>query len=344
MIGNKGLIKKNKIRFKELDCFRGIAALFVMLFHYSRDFELFFGFIPLQYGYLGVQLFFMISGFVIFMTLEKTTHYKDFIVSRFSRLYPTYWANVILTFLFINYFNIIPVKFTATQLLGNLTMFQHWMLIKNIDSVYWTLSVELNFYILIFITFLINRIKNIEKIGVGFLLIMLAVHYIKKFIDLPFYYVMPLLHWGHLFFAGIIFFKLKSMKANNYYHILILFSMLVQVLLNSNKLAENIIILAFYGLFYLFIYNKMNFINNRILIFLGSISYSLYLFHQINGFIFYKMIDFIHSEYIKYILVCIFSVTMASLISYFIERPMLRYIRSFNNKRNKINFKKLNIK
>ena len=78
-------------RLTELDSLRGIAAMAVVLFHYTTRFTELYGHtappvfsVPL--GHLGVNLFFMISGFVIFMTLERTLTSRDFIISRFSRL------------------------------------------------------------------------------------------------------------------------------------------------------------------------------------------------------------------------------------------------------------------
>ena len=85
-------------RLYQIDLFRFIAALMVVLFHYT-----FRGFIasssilefPLlgflfKYGYLGVDLFFIISGFVIYMSIEKSNVY-GFVKSRIARLYPAYW-------------------------------------------------------------------------------------------------------------------------------------------------------------------------------------------------------------------------------------------------------------
>src|SRR5690606_6778553 len=83
-------------RLGELDALRGLAALAVVAFHYTTSYAqqvghlqpLGFGFTP---GNYGVHLFFLISGYVIFMTLEHTRDGMDFVVSRFSRLYPAYW-------------------------------------------------------------------------------------------------------------------------------------------------------------------------------------------------------------------------------------------------------------
>ena len=80
-------------RLLELDALRGIAAMAVMGFHYTTLYSHETGHLgelpfEVRYGNYGVHLFFMISGFVIFMTLERTRTAKDFIVSRFSRLFP----------------------------------------------------------------------------------------------------------------------------------------------------------------------------------------------------------------------------------------------------------------
>ena len=87
----------------ELDALRGIAAFSVVLFHYTARYDSIYGhsnrlLFKFNYGHLGVNLFFIISGFVIFMTLDRTKSVIDFVVARFSRLYPAYWTALALTF------------------------------------------------------------------------------------------------------------------------------------------------------------------------------------------------------------------------------------------------------
>src|SRR2546430_2652712 len=98
------MIAGGKPRFAELDLLRGVAALWVVLFHYTTQYSRLYvpdrrdllGF-EFPDGTLGVYLFFMISGFVIFMTLHRSERPLDFVVSRFARLYPAYWAGIVLT-------------------------------------------------------------------------------------------------------------------------------------------------------------------------------------------------------------------------------------------------------
>lgn len=90
-------------RLAEVDALRGIAAMSVVLFHYTTRFTELFAppyspTISFQNGHYGVNLFFIISGFVIFMTLERTSKPMDFVISRFSRLFPAYWFAIFLTY------------------------------------------------------------------------------------------------------------------------------------------------------------------------------------------------------------------------------------------------------
>jgi len=93
-------------RYKHLDGLRGVAILFVIFFHaYSRwpDLTSFgshlYDFLPFKYGWLGVQLFFLISGFVILMTLERTSGFLQFMRRRWLRLFPALLICSALVFL-----------------------------------------------------------------------------------------------------------------------------------------------------------------------------------------------------------------------------------------------------
>src|SRR5215467_4825559 len=93
-------------RVNEIDLLRFLAALSVVLFHYSfrgyaADSMSLMPYPPLapfaKYGGLGVELFFMISGFVILMTAANGS-LKGFVASRFVRLYPAFWTCCTITF------------------------------------------------------------------------------------------------------------------------------------------------------------------------------------------------------------------------------------------------------
>lgn len=102
------------------------------------------------YGDLGVQLFFLISGFVICMSSWGRT-VGQFGASRISRLFPAYWFAVIGTTVVMLSFPILGMHNTPGlihQVLVNLTMTQSFYGVPDVDPVYWTLAAELRFYII----------------------------------------------------------------------------------------------------------------------------------------------------------------------------------------------------
>jgi peptidoglycan/LPS O-acetylase OafA/YrhL len=144
-------------RLVGLDALRGVAVLLVLLFHFSTRFDEVYGYaegppFDVPWGYVGVSLFFMISGFVIYMTLDGIKRPADFLVSRFSRLYPTYWCAVLITALCVTVWPVQPGPEPNSALVValNLMMFHGLFGVPSVDGVYWTLEVELLFYLLMF--------------------------------------------------------------------------------------------------------------------------------------------------------------------------------------------------
>lgn len=99
------------------------------------------------YGWIGVEIFFVISGFVICMSCWGRRP-RDFFVSRVIRLYPAYWFGVIFTAVVITAFPQVWPKPSFREVLFNLSMFQSGSNVQNVDGVYWTLWSELRFYLI----------------------------------------------------------------------------------------------------------------------------------------------------------------------------------------------------
>ncbi len=93
-------------RIKHLDGMRGLAILLVIGYHAYVRWEALLPYshitkhIPVfSFGWLGVELFFMISGFVIFMTLDKSDSYLSFLRKRWLRLFPAMLIASLLLYL-----------------------------------------------------------------------------------------------------------------------------------------------------------------------------------------------------------------------------------------------------
>ncbi|MEV6967545.1 acyltransferase [Hamadaea sp. NPDC051192] len=145
----------NKPRLRVLDGLRLLAALAVVAWHLIaaptagwaeagvRDFGPFAA--VAKYGWLGVELFFLISGFVICLS-SWGRRVGDFAASRVMRLYPAYWLAVLASAAVLALFGTREVTWPQTA--ANLTMLQNPLGVADVDPSYWTLAVELRFYLL----------------------------------------------------------------------------------------------------------------------------------------------------------------------------------------------------
>ncbi|MFH8236555.1 acyltransferase family protein [Streptomyces sp. NPDC018321] len=98
------------------------------------------------FGRLGVDLFFLISGFVICMSAWGRTP-RDFFISRVTRLHPMYWVAIIVSASVVYLFDTPFGHPNPRVLFANFTMLQTPLGVDNLDSVYWTLWPELCFYL-----------------------------------------------------------------------------------------------------------------------------------------------------------------------------------------------------
>ncbi|MFD7458378.1 MULTISPECIES: acyltransferase family protein [unclassified Streptomyces] len=154
---------RTRPRLYVLDGIRLIAALLVVLHHYAGTNRVNqpgnaiwdrpvsdimpSWFRVASFGWIGVEIFFVISGFVICMSCWGRTP-KDFFVSRVIRLYPAYWFGVVFTTAVLVALPGVWERLPLREVLFNLTMLQQGSEVANVDLVYWTLWSELRFYLL----------------------------------------------------------------------------------------------------------------------------------------------------------------------------------------------------
>jgi peptidoglycan/LPS O-acetylase OafA/YrhL len=156
-------LRRERPRLYAIDGIRLVAALMVAVHHYAGSWRVdqpynavwdrpvsdvmptVFHFAA--YGWIGVEIFFVISGFVICMSCWGRTP-RDFFVSRVIRLYPAYWFAIAFT---TTVLVAVPGAWDRLQLrdvLLNFTMLQSGSGVASVDGVYWTLWSELRFYLL----------------------------------------------------------------------------------------------------------------------------------------------------------------------------------------------------
>jgi peptidoglycan/LPS O-acetylase OafA/YrhL len=151
----------NSGRLETIDVFRGLAILIVVLFHftarlpnYALNIET--GAPPaVFFGWVGVYFFFIISGYCILMTLERSPTVGVFLARRFSRIYPAFVAAVLLLFAFGLIFHIPSVPEAKFHVVppGALDVAMNLVFVGEIgewvNGSFWSIAVEVKFYVLI---------------------------------------------------------------------------------------------------------------------------------------------------------------------------------------------------
>jgi peptidoglycan/LPS O-acetylase OafA/YrhL len=154
-VEQKASASQSPERLSFLDCVRGIAALSVLLEHGGYRLSADFRWIThgiFSFGKFGVAAFFLTSGFVIPFSLERGGSLKRFWLSRVFRLYPIYWLSiaVVLCLHLLRVPYAISPEFAqhlSRNTLVNLTMLQAFVGLPNAEGLYYTLAMEMGFYI-----------------------------------------------------------------------------------------------------------------------------------------------------------------------------------------------------
>jgi peptidoglycan/LPS O-acetylase OafA/YrhL len=146
-------------RYDHIDSLRGIAALMVILLHATEAFHAYLPERPISaiftdvvmkydFGRAGVVLFFAISGFVIPGSLRRDDPWSVFPLRRFLRLYPAYWVSLAMGLVFVHW--LWGRHPGLLQIAANVTMLQQYFGLEDVLGIYWTLQVELAFYVFCF--------------------------------------------------------------------------------------------------------------------------------------------------------------------------------------------------
>lgn len=353
MIEKPKLLSK-KDRLYQIDLFRFIAAISVLLHHYlfrgyaegnmsTINFEEVSQFF--KYGYLGVDFFFIISGFVISLSI-KSNSLRGFAVSRITRLYPIYWLSVIITFGVIFFFGAPRYDVSVKQLVFNLTMFQDYFGVDSIDGVYWSLVIEMRFYIMIALLLIANKFKKVTMntfVNIWLFISVLIILFDQEIFLVRIVRYVFILEWSSYFIAGIVFsqiykdgLKLRSALILMVCLLLTYYNLALRIeeFETFYKVYHSIPIIfttvtIFFIIMLLVSLRKLRYLNSSKFLKIGLLTYPLYLLHQINGFVIFNALNGIVNKY-----VLLTSVTILMLfISYFIVDKIEPLLSTFLRKK-----------
>jgi peptidoglycan/LPS O-acetylase OafA/YrhL len=352
-------LQKLSSRLHELDLLRFLAALSVVLYHYTyRDFMA-GAYSPLQfvalghftkYGYLGVALFFIISGYVVLRSAVGKT-VRQFFIARATRLYPAFWAACTLTFLVKRLWGQGPADAHMSvylqagfhQYAYNMTMLFDFINTLSLDGVYWSLTIELTFYFLISLLLaggrLLERLDLFLTLWIGYVTLdslgIMAKSTLLTALLVPKY--------APYFIAGMLFYLLQQPHGHTWRRYCLLAASYLLALWAGMQEARELtiffhdpisslvagsIITSFFGLFFLLIQRKSSLQQLGWLPGLGALTYPLYLVHNDIGCIAFHRLGHLINKYLLLSSILLLMLVVSYLIHLLVEKPLRQPLAS----------------
>ncbi len=292
----------------QLDGIRGLAIILVITFHYWGNYSVF------SFGWSGVDLFFVLSGYLITSRLIDTQKHehalRNFYFNRALRILPVYYATLILFYIAFNFFvkssDFFAFKFYNQHWPGFTFFFQNWILTYsegtrgNFLEHFWSLAIEEQFYILWpFFLFAFWQKKYFYKL---ILILLLAIILMRTFVffqyperaDYRHYFYNTFFRMDGFIIGGCLFLFQRA-KRTSYITSISLVSLILLaggiLFFKSADLANpvigtigyTLIALMFAGLIYKSCNQSSEFLstvfNYKWIKFTGKISYGLYIYH-----------------------------------------------------------------
>lgn len=299
--------KLNYKNINSIDSLRGIASLMVAFFHFSAGNQIYLSETNIvreigRFGWVGVEIFFIISGFVIPYAMMRSSYkvndFFRFLAKRILRIDPPYILSMIMVLVLAYLSTLYPYyrgqafELDFTQIVLHFAYLNTFFDSNWLNPVYWSLAIEFQYYLLIAISFPLIVHKR------------LVVRYLSLIIFISLSFVFPetkyIFHYSLLFVFGftLFLFQVKKIGRNEF----LINSILI--LLGIYFYLDTIIFVASFFSF-LFIIFAQNY-ESKVLKFLGKISYSLYLVHiPIGGRIINLAEQFIVNEIYRTLIIII---------------------------------------
>lgn len=294
-------------RLGSLDLLRFVAAMAVVLYHFAlagvphgTGHDLSGVQAVALHGYLGVELFFVISGFVVLWSARGRSP-AGFFRSRVLRLYPEFWISVLLS---AAAFTLLGTEagqgIDARVVAANLTMVPQLFGVRYVDDVYWTLGVELKFYALLWLLLTLGQIQRIEGWLFAWLVAAAAVFAIRPGAPWTSVVIHP---FGPLFIAGGFFYLVheSGWRASRVVALLVCLGLASiqaveqmpdfmhrEFVTRATQGVTVLVIVAVFAAFSAIAGGWLQLGASRLLTALGAITYPLYLLHNIGKALFLR--------------------------------------------------------
>mgnify|MGYP001551712671 FL=1 len=339
-------------RVEALDMLRLVAVVGVVMFHFGFNGPPANG-KPLvafpewasvaKYGYLGVQLFFVISGFVIAYSAVGRTA-GAFAIARIARIYPAFLFCMTVTFLVTLTFGQPYFQVSLTQWAANIFIAAPALKQPYVDGVYWTLILELTFYVWIYVLIATGLFpKHIFPVVLGWLVISLVnefgvgSHAIRKIL---------LTDQSGFFASGVLIFEISRGRIGPAVQCLFGSAVAVAVLQAMHNLEEMraltgqpfdrmtvaAVSLAIIATTTAAVRVRTLPLASSVTLLIGGITYPLYLLHQTIGYIAFMQFSSFVAPSLLFAVIVLAIVAVSWAIWRFVDRPGQRATKTILTK------------
>lgn len=334
-------------RMRGLDALRFLAAGSVLAYHYTgsliddwgKPTQVVFPTLSevTRYGFLGVHVFFVISGLVILMTAWGRD-LPAFASSRVARLFPAYWAVVLMTLLLQAFWDGGRSP-DLREGLVNLTMLQHGYQARDVQGAFWTLWYELLFYLLVAV-FL--RVGITRRRVLAFALLVPLIGRLAQGSGSDLLATLALAPYGPFFALGMLLYLVHRDRGDAVVWLMIGLELVLcaDYLLGyadtspsfEGRPISGAVTTAVFGVgvvaVWLVTSGPLRHLDWRLLSWLGALTYPLYLVHGQFGF---AVIDVLHDRLPAYAVVVLatsLALALAIAVHHLVERPWAPRLRA----------------
>lgn len=340
--GASNLLVPHK-RILELDALRAIAAINLVLFHFAWVYAEKFGYTAelgfrWPFGAYGVEMFFILSGFVNSMSLLRRKKPVDFIAARMIRIVPVFLLVIIANFWILQ---MAPMNqsLSTSQFMANMTLLPRIFGYECVDPVMWTLQVEMMFYATLVIMFKVGALDRYFR-GWGVLLALSVI--VCPLLDSldtlhgeTGWFAMAtaarrlmLLDFVPLFAIGFLLYMIKTDVGKRWQNILgIIVAAAVFHTIDHGK-HNPVVTALIVGLITACAYDKVPVLRFQPLVYISTISYAIYLCHNNLGCAIIHRLDMAGvPPVICFAVALAFTFATAVIVTNRIEQPITYYLR-----------------
>jgi peptidoglycan/LPS O-acetylase OafA/YrhL len=298
-----------------------------------------------RYGYLGVELFFIISGYVVLLSAQGKT-VRQFFLSRVTRLYPAFWVACTLTFLMKLLWGPGPADAAMSpqlhagpvQYAVNLTMLPEFLHFGVMDGAYWSLTIEIIFYLLVAILIGFDLLKHLTLVIALWLAYTALPGAVREGTLLP---EMLFPAYAPFFAAGMLLYLMQQPQGRTWprYGLLLLAYLLglrasvgrvgSLALLYHESFSKAVVaatITVFFVVMALVAFRKVDLSRFAWLAWLGALTYPLYLLHSDIGFIIFHRLQHAANKYVLVGGTFVLMLVAAYLVHVFIEKRLSKVL------------------